>query len=183
VLAIQYAKASGLTVIATASASNFDYLKALGADAVFDYRSPTCGSDIRAFTKNKLRYAWDTVSGEAICAAALSDAEPSMYGIINRPSEDIKKLNPLVSEAGMTLAYDASGEDHIVRGRAVSGKQDELDFASMFLELSRKMIENSTLIPINHTENSTGSGLEGAIKGLEVLKAGKVRATKLVYTL
>jgi hypothetical protein len=83
----------------------------------------------------------------------------------------------------MTLAYDASGEDHIVRGRAVSGKQDELDFASMFLELSRKMIENSTLIPINPTVNSTGSGLEGAIKGLEVLKAGKVRATKLVYTL
>src|SRR5690349_5806815 len=70
---IQFAKLSGLTVIATASPHNFDRLRSLGADAVFDYHSPSCGPDIRKLTQNKLRYAWDCAGGgEAICASALS---------------------------------------------------------------------------------------------------------------
>lgn len=38
--AIQLAKLSGYTVIATSSASNFDLLKSLGATAVYDCQSP-----------------------------------------------------------------------------------------------------------------------------------------------
>lgn len=183
VLGIQYAKASGLTVITTASPSNFEYLKSLGADAVFDYRSPTCGADIRAFTKNKLKHAWDLSNGELICTAALSDAEPSVYGVTNMPQTEISTLNPKVTGPLMTTAYDATGEDSMLMGQKVPGKQDGLEFASMFFELSRKLLEDGALIPIKPTVNSTGSGLEGVIKGFEVLKAGKISATKLVYTL
>ncbi|KAL4861987.1 hypothetical protein BDV12DRAFT_203465 [Aspergillus spectabilis] len=52
IFGIQFAKLSGLKVIATASPHNFVYLKSLGADVVFDYRSPTVAADIRAFTNN-----------------------------------------------------------------------------------------------------------------------------------
>ncbi|CAG9947072.1 unnamed protein product [Clonostachys rosea f. rosea IK726] len=183
VLGIQYAKASGLTVITTASPANFEYLKSLGADAVFDYRSPTCGADIRAFTKNKLKHAWDLSNGELICTAALSDAEPSMYGVTNMPQTEISTLNPKVTGPLMTTAYDATGEDSMLMGQKVPGKQDGLEFASMFFELSGKLLEDGKLVPITPTVNSTGSGLEGVIKGFEVLKAGKISATKLVYTL
>lgn len=38
--AIQLAKASGLTVMATAGKTNLDYCRTLGADIVFDYKDP-----------------------------------------------------------------------------------------------------------------------------------------------
>lgn len=42
-LAIQFAKLSGLVVIATCSSYNIDLIKNLGADAVFNYNSITVG--------------------------------------------------------------------------------------------------------------------------------------------
>jgi len=44
--AIQLAVAAGYRVVATASPRNFDTVKRLGAEAVFDYRSPTIVADL-----------------------------------------------------------------------------------------------------------------------------------------
>ncbi|KAL6401107.1 zinc-binding oxidoreductase CipB [Ilyonectria robusta] len=44
--AIQLAAASGATVITTASPANYKFVESLGADMVFDYRSPTVVEDI-----------------------------------------------------------------------------------------------------------------------------------------
>ncbi|KAF9631065.1 hypothetical protein BFW01_g1927 [Lasiodiplodia theobromae] len=44
--AIQLAAASGATIITTASPANHEFVKSLGADFVFDYRSPTVVEDI-----------------------------------------------------------------------------------------------------------------------------------------
>ncbi|KAL3431339.1 chaperonin 10-like protein [Aspergillus tetrazonus] len=41
--AIQLSKAAGFEVITTCSAHNFDYVKRLGADKVFDYKDPSWG--------------------------------------------------------------------------------------------------------------------------------------------
>lgn len=60
--AIQYAKLSGLRVITTCSEKNFEAVKALGADEVFDYRDEKCGEKIREVTKNGLKFAFDCVS-------------------------------------------------------------------------------------------------------------------------
>ncbi|GAA6019038.1 hypothetical protein JCM10207_006296 [Rhodosporidiobolus poonsookiae] len=46
--AVQLAVASGLRVVATASPANFDFVKSLGASAVFDYRSSTIVKDLVA---------------------------------------------------------------------------------------------------------------------------------------
>jgi NADPH:quinone reductase-like Zn-dependent oxidoreductase len=46
--AIQLAVAAGYEVITTASPRNFDYVRSLGADQVFDYNSPSAVSDIIA---------------------------------------------------------------------------------------------------------------------------------------
>ena len=44
--AIQLCKAAGFEVITTCSARNFDYVKSLGADKIFDYNSPSAIKDI-----------------------------------------------------------------------------------------------------------------------------------------
>ena len=51
--AIQLAKAAGYDVIATASPKNNEYLKKLGADEVFDYKSATVVADIASAFKGR----------------------------------------------------------------------------------------------------------------------------------
>ena len=60
--AIQFAKFGGLRVITTASPKNFDLVKGLGADEVFDYRDERVIENIRAATGNALDIAVDTIS-------------------------------------------------------------------------------------------------------------------------
>ena len=60
---IQFAVASGLTVVSTASKKNLEYVKALGAHHVFDYSSATVIQDIIATLKgNTFVGAFDAIS-------------------------------------------------------------------------------------------------------------------------
>lgn len=188
ILGIQYAKASGLTVIATASPHNFEYLRLLGADAVFDYKSPTCASEIKEYTKNKLHVAWDCMgTGAPICAAAMSDTEPGIYGTINPISPEDEKLledsYPNIDNRGFILGYDAFGETYTFIGKTVRGSPEALKFATMFYELSELLLSEGVIKPIKPTINKGGSGLEAALNGLDELRGGKISGTKLVYTL
>jgi NADPH:quinone reductase-like Zn-dependent oxidoreductase len=60
--AIQIAKLCGLRILTTASPKNFDLVKGLGADEVFDYREEGVVEKIRAATGNALDIAVDTIS-------------------------------------------------------------------------------------------------------------------------
>ncbi|GFF57167.1 zinc-binding alcohol dehydrogenase domain-containing protein cipB [Aspergillus udagawae] len=70
--AIQLAVASGLSVISTASVANHEFVKSLGADAVFDYRSPTVVDEIaKAVTNTEFVGVYDAI-GEKTSFAAIS---------------------------------------------------------------------------------------------------------------
>ena len=60
--AIQFAKLCGLRVLTTASPKNFDLVKGIGADEVFDYRDEGVVEKIRGATGNALDIALDTIS-------------------------------------------------------------------------------------------------------------------------
>ncbi|TRX97742.1 hypothetical protein FHL15_001497 [Xylaria flabelliformis] len=185
---IKYAKASGLTVIATASPHNFELLKAVGADHVFDYKSPTVGADIRALTENKLKYAWDcTGYGGAISAAALSDNEeggkPKYATIIPVKREIFDEINPAVDGPHFTLGYDAFGDEFPRFGTQYIPDPEEVRFAGMFWDITRELLASGRLTPLKPEVNRFGSGLEGVIHGLDELRNDRVSGTKLVYTL
>jgi hypothetical protein len=174
-----------MTVIATASPHNFDYLKSLGAEAVFDYRSPTCAPDIKKYTENKLKLAWDCMgTGVEICATALSDTEMGVYGTINPADEKLlKETNPKVDGPRFTIGYDAFGETYVWMGEEVAPKPDEMEFATAFFEMSEGLLYRGIIKPIKPIVNKTGKGLDGALKGLDDLRANNVSGTRLVYTL
>jgi NADPH:quinone reductase-like Zn-dependent oxidoreductase len=186
IFGIQYAKLSGLTVIATASPHNFDYLKSLGVDAIFDYKSPTCAADIKKLTNNKLKLAWDCMGvGTRICAEAMSDAEEGKYAtIITADKEVLQAANPKVQGPFKTLAYHALGEPckHL-KAEIDPVMPEEYEFATMFWELSRELLAEAKIKPVRTIVNRGGSGLEGVLVGLDELKADKISGGKLIYTL
>lgn len=183
-------------MIATSSPHNFALVKSVGADHVFDYKSPTIGQDIRALTENKLKYAWDcTGFGASICAAALSDnddedgeegkTQKPKYGtIIPVKPEELHRVNPAIDGPYFTLGYDAIGEEFPRMGQGFfTPPEDEIEWARMFWNLTQELLESRKLTPLKPEVNRFGSGLEGVLRGLDELKNDRVSGTKLVYTL
>jgi NADPH:quinone reductase-like Zn-dependent oxidoreductase len=186
-LGLQYAKNSGFTVVTTCSPKNFELVKSLGADAVFDYNdADRCVAEIRDVTQGQLQLAWDCVaSPEAsrICARALSTDQDSHYSSLLRiNAEDMAAINSKI-KVGVSVAYVSLGERFEEFGTVFEANPEEYEFATRFFELSGRLLEEGKLKPAPQLVNSGGSGLGGVLRGLEESKKGNVRATKLVYTL
>lgn len=187
ILGIQYAVASGYRVATTCSPHNFEYVKSLGADAVFDYRSPTLVDDTRAWASDdeSLTMAWDCVASTEtakICAAALSRTKNGHYrSLIPVPEEVVRDVNERV-DAGFTWAYTAIGEA-FEKGHPVPAVPQDYVEAREFWELSRGLLAEGRIKPAKADVNRGGKGLEGVLVGLKELKEGRVSGRKLVYTL
>ncbi|KKY29233.1 putative zinc-binding oxidoreductase [Phaeomoniella chlamydospora] len=176
-LGIQFAKAAGYTVITTCSPKNFDFVKSLGASAVFDYKDPECGKKINEFTGNKLKYAWDTISTEesaAICAQGLSSGPGGHYGTILNPKfprEDVKYTS--------TLAYMAVGDAFEKFGQQFPAQDSLFEFQQGWVgEVAHLMAEG--LIKV-HPVSLRQGGLNGILDGFKDMKEGKYSGEKLVY--
>lgn len=172
-LAVQYAKQSGLEVIATASPHNFDLVKSLGADQVFDYRDPDVGAKIREATKDKLQLVFDTISESSsaeISAAAISSkgGHYSSLGPVKFPRDDVKN--------SWTLAYTALGEKF---GDNFPASQEDFEFGVKFWKISAELINSGKIKPHLSTVRK---GFEGIPQGLQDLKDNKVSGKKLVFT-
>jgi NADPH:quinone reductase-like Zn-dependent oxidoreductase len=173
-LAIQFAKLSGLKVVATSSPRNFDLLKKLGADAVYDYKEPGVGAKIREATNDSLKLVFDTIaegSSPGIAADAISSKGGKYASILyvkQFPRDDVRNT--------WTLAYTSFGEDYSVQFPA---NQADFEFAARFLAVSEELINSGKIKP--HPTEVREGGLEGIMQGLQDLKDGKVSSTKLVY--
>jgi NADPH:quinone reductase-like Zn-dependent oxidoreductase len=165
---------TGCKVIAISSPHNFALLKSYGADEVYDYKSPTIGTDINAATSDSLTLAFDTISEKGspeICAAALSSKGgkyTSLLPVTDFPRQDIKPT--------FTLAYTALGEWYMDKFPA---SQTDWEFAVKFWRLSEELI-NSGKIRAHKAEVREG-GLDAIPQGLQDLKENKVSGVKLVY--
>ncbi|KAF2734821.1 GroES-like protein [Polyplosphaeria fusca] len=179
---IQFAKLSGFRVVATCSPRNFSYVKSLGADAVFDYSSPTCGADIRAHTSDSLYYVWDCIGENGsyeIGATALASSAPAgqklHYGTILFPND------PPRADVDFTwsLGYTASGEAFEMGDRKFEAKPDHYEFMKKWLDVAENLILEGKVQP--HQIDKREGGLDSILGGLEDMKNGKVSGVKIVY--
>jgi len=172
-LAIQFAKQSGCEVITTSSPRNFDLLRKLGADQVFDYNEADVGAKIRRATNNKLKLVFDCISeGDSfnITAAAIGSSGGHMSALLpvgNYPRDDVKTK--------FTLAYTALGEKYDEKRDA---NQADYEFGVKFWQQAEDWL-NSGKIKTHPVE--VRNGLAGVSQGLRDLKDGKVSGVKLVY--
>jgi len=172
-LAIQFAKQSGCEVIATSSPHNFDLLRKLGADQVFDYNDADVGAKIRKATNDKLKLVFDCISeGNSfnITAAAIGSGGGHMSALLavgDYPRDDVKTK--------FTLAYTALGERYDDKRDA---NQADYEFGAKFWQQTEDWL-SSGKIKTHPVE--VRNGLAGVPQGLQDLKNGKVSGVKLVY--
>jgi NADPH:quinone reductase-like Zn-dependent oxidoreductase len=175
-LAIQYARLSGCTVITTCSVHNFTFAKSRGAHAVFDYHDVDCVDRIKEFTGGKLAHAFDCISTPAsakICSEAMCETGGVVSYLLpmKHEREDV--------QVNYTLAYTAMGEGFRVNGREFEARQQDLEFARVFWELSARLVENGQIEA--HPQEICDGGLDGVFDGLQRMREGKVSGKKLVY--
>jgi NADPH:quinone reductase-like Zn-dependent oxidoreductase len=188
IFGIQFAKLSGLVVLTTASPHNFEYLRSLGADAVFDYHSDveTLASEIRKHTNGNLTITWDCRPGAdsgRLCALAMSDRDKGMYATLQprTPRDYLHGINPMV-DAYFTIGYTVFGEPFTRAGRRYEARPEDAAFAKDFWELSQKLLVAGKIKIPRLEINRGGGGLLGMVQGLEDLRLGQVSGRKLVYT-
>ncbi|KAK6854206.1 hypothetical protein PG995_009299 [Apiospora arundinis] len=180
-LAIQLLKFCGLRVITTCSPRNFDMVKGYGADVVFDYNSPTCGADIRAFCGNALDYALDCITEEStmkICYQAIGRLGGKYCGLEPYPVDYAS--NRRAVEPDWILAT-------WMRGLPISwpepfgnaGKPECREFAANFFPLIHPLFTSGQIKP--HPTRTEPHGFEGLIDGVGMVRRGLIKGQKLVY--
>lgn len=174
-LAVQYAKLVGCEVYATASSRNFDLLRKLGADHVFDYKDADVGAKIREASNDKIKLIFDCIAEKGsfeIGAAAMSSSGGHLSALLappkNFPRKDIK--------TAFTLGYTALGERF---SENFPASQTDYDFGTKFWKLSEGLLSEGKIIP--HPAE-VRKGLGGVIQGMQDMKEGKVSGVKLVWT-
>lgn len=153
---------SGCKVLTTSSPHNFDLLRSLGADACFDYRSPTCGADIRAATNDSLTKVLDciaTPSTAQICADALASelppvetatnkdgtAEPAGFHMVQLEDAEVKRPDIV---AKMALGYTAIGEAFHKYDQDFEVKPQDYEFAKKFCKLTEGLLAEGRFKPV-----------------------------------
>ncbi|KAI8999970.1 putative zinc-binding oxidoreductase ToxD [Gaertneriomyces semiglobifer] len=176
-LAIQFAKLSGWKVVTTCSKHNFDLVKSLGADAVFDYNDSNATKDIKAYTNDSLTHVFDTISLDptakfcADCIGSKGGIYSSLLPISSFPRADVKNNS--------TLAYTASGEGFNKFGQDFPPNKGDYDFATEFWELTGRLLKEGKVKV--HPPKVGKDGLKGVLEGLNEMRQGKVSGVKLVY--
>ncbi|RDW83429.1 putative zinc-binding oxidoreductase ToxD-2 [Coleophoma crateriformis] len=178
-LAIQFAKLSGLKVVTTCSPRNFDLVKSLGADAVYDYRDPDCAAKIRSLISDDLTLVFDTIATTAtakVSAEAMSSGKGGIYCNlmgVDAPRDDVKSI--------FYLGYSAMGRPYMFEGEEWPFAPGDYDLAKRFAVVVEGLLEQRLIKP--HPVTVRPGGLEAIPAGMQDLKDGKISGEKLVYVI
>ncbi|KEY66409.1 hypothetical protein S7711_05842 [Stachybotrys chartarum IBT 7711] len=182
-LAIQLLRCAGLEPIATCSPSSNSYVRSLGAVACFDYHSPTCGADIRLYTKNRLAHVFDCVTDAVVmkmCYEAIGSAGGTYVAL--EPLSTTVQYSRRDVRASWLMALSLFGD--VVRLPGAYGRPAtavDREFAALLFPLVESLLHNGCVK--NHPVHVRKGDLGSLKRGIEELRVGLVRGEKLVYTL
>lgn len=182
-MAIQLLQLSGYKPVAVCSPRNFALARSFGAVAVFDYMSPMCGADIRAYTENSLWHVLDCISDEQsaqVCYAAMGRAGGRYVCLELQPPEALSSRKAVTSE--FLMGYDMFGKQIALPGDYGREANEERHQAGRkwCVELGRLLAEGKIK---SHPIKVLEGGWQSIIDGLELLRKGEVSGTKLVVRL
>ena len=168
--AVQTAKSMGFTVYTTASPKNHEYLKKLGADAVFDYKASDVVSQIINTVKK------DGVTLRTANCVVEGSLQPTLDVLKTTRGDAVAKVvhsPPLLPGAptleGAEIKFNLPPMDPAERNEHMY---------KCFHVWLQTGLESGTVVPSPRVQVEAG-GLEGLNKALDTLKAG-VSGTKIV---
>ncbi|KAK6453632.1 zinc-binding oxidoreductase alcohol dehydrogenase [Scheffersomyces xylosifermentans] len=184
IYAIQIAKlVYGLKVITTASSKNHEFLKSLGADAVFDYKQPSVIDDIVKFANGKIAYALDTVASKETYQQTYDSTKGSdkvaFDNLLAIKSEDLKLNSERKSDTfGATLVYFAIGTTQSVGNTKVEPNQKLIsDYKHFWYDLLPPYVQKIKTPSLR----ILASGLESSNEAFDLLRESKVSGEKVVF--
>ncbi|KAL8721590.1 MAG: hypothetical protein Q9225_001754 [Loekoesia sp. 1 TL-2023] len=181
--AIQMLKLAGLRPIATCSPSNFNLVLRFGAEKVFDYRSPTCAADIRAYTSNELAYALDCVSQAdttQLCYASIGRAG-GRYVSLEPFREIVTESRALTVQPSWIMVLTIFGHKVALEGeygrdaRPQDRRFGAQAFAAVQALLDRGLVDT-------HPVKVMPGGWEGVMRGVDIIRSQALSGQKLVYS-
>ncbi|EFQ34570.1 alcohol dehydrogenase GroES-like domain-containing protein [Colletotrichum graminicola] len=180
-MAIQLLKLSGIKPVVTCSVNVSAIMKDLGAAETFDYRSSTCGREIKNFTRNKLAHALDCVTSAdtmASCFEAIG-AKGGKYIGLEAPPTLVKysRRDVTVDWVQALSLFGKPVKLDGVYGRPAS--QSDRQFAAQLYRAAERWTQEG-LVRGPEFQLREG-GLEGITEGIDQVRKGKVRGFKLVY--
>ncbi|PWY91655.1 GroES-like protein [Aspergillus sclerotioniger CBS 115572] len=175
-LAIQFAKLSGYQVFTTCSPHNFDLVRGLGADVVFDYNSPESASQIRKQTNNSLKLVLD-------CISLPSSVDFSDQALSSDGGEYLSLLPAKIDRANVNsrliLVYTTLGEAFNFGEMPVPAKAEDFEHAKKFTQVAQALLDQGKIKV--HPPKVRKDGLRGVLEGIDLLRANKVSGAKLIY--
>jgi aspyridone synthetase trans-acting enoyl reductase len=170
---------SGFIPVVTCSPHNFDLVKSTGAEAAFDYKSPTCASDIRDFTKHQLAYAADcitTTESMKTCYESLG-TEGGRYVALDSFSIASHSRRSVGPSWVFAMSAFGSAVDWVAPYKCEASPADRT-FAAVWMREVGGLVRDGTVKPLPH--RIIGQTLGDIDKGLEELRSGRVSGMKLV---
>ncbi|CZT02537.1 related to toxD gene [Rhynchosporium agropyri] len=182
-LAIQLIRHAGLTPIATCSPRSNALVESYGAEKCFDYHSPTCAKEIKAYTKNGLRYTMDCI--------VEADTMTLCYESIGRSGGRYTALEPypeyIASTRKTVVANWVLGPSILgtkIGWPAPFGREGDLSlrvFGKKWFQTAQKLLDEGKIKP--HPVRVSDSGFAGVFDGLELLRNKMISGEKLIYNL
>ncbi|KAI9034990.1 zinc-binding alcohol dehydrogenase family protein [Aspergillus affinis] len=167
-IVIQLAVASGLKVVATASPANHQFLKDLGASAVFDYKSPSVVEDIvKELQGSEIAGIYDAITTDQSLEPVAAIAR--LIGSHDIATVNYRESSPEGVNFKMVICYALAFSPHEKIGEAVWGEFVPKALASGQLQ--------AKLDPF-----VVGHGLSEIQRAVDLQKAG-ISAKKVVVTL
>lgn len=176
-MAIQWAKLSGMLVITTCSATNFRLMKERGADHVFDYHdTKKCVESSRQVTGGQLRLVFDYVGAfdsPRICADAMApDAKGCLYNSLSPTPFPRKNVKSMFTPGEAVL-----GENLQMGELIIPGDEKLFKACRYFIRLAEQIFKNGKIVP---PPTEIVDGMEKILDVLDDLRKWKVSGKKIV---
>ena len=174
---------AGYTPIVTCSPTNNALCESYGAAACFDYRSPTCGADIRAYTTNSLKYALDCATDAPtmkMCYEAIGSFG-GRYIALETIAQTVKYTRRDVY-ADWLMAPTITGASVELPGAyGRPSTSEHRKFGARLFALAEKLLQKGDIR--NHPLDVRDGGLARVPAYVNDLRVGNVRAKRQVVPL
>ena len=175
---------AGVRCITTCSPRNFDLVKAYGAEAAFDYNSPECAAEIRAYTNNSLRYVLDIITDTRSinkCYQAIGRMGGKYTGLELIPEDVTSQLRKTV-KSDWVMGLSMSGEKiELPGGYSCEARPDRRTFGKEWFQTIERLVHAGKLI--SHPPRKVEGGFDGILDGVEMLREHRVSGQKIVCML